>query len=144
MKYDVKISKENVVFKDAGKIRNAVFIEEQGFRNEFDEIDKTAYHAVMYDGSIPIACGRLYGDNGIYHVGRIAVIQKFRGQGLGFKIMSEIEKFAVEKLDAVKFVLSAQVRAKGFYETLGYSAEGEEYYDEYCPHVQMFKILAGN
>ena len=38
-----------------------------------------------------------------------------------------------------RFILSAQVRAQGFYEAIGYHAKGETYLDEYCPHVTMTK-----
>lgn len=37
--------------------------------------------------------------------------------------------------------LSAQLRASGFYEKQGYKKHGDEYYDEYCPHVLMTKAL---
>ena len=37
--------------------------------------------------------------------------------------------------------LCAQVRAKGFYESLGYAAYGETVYDESVPHTMMQKRL---
>ena len=37
--------------------------------------------------------------------------------------------------------LGAQAQAKGFYLKNGYTATGEEYMDEYCPHVVMTKQL---
>ena len=51
--------------------------------------------------------------------------------------------------NAVKFVkrgakkasLSAQVQAQGFYESCGYTAEGDTYLDEHCPHIHMTKTL---
>ena len=45
----------------------------------------------------------------------------------------------MQKLGAKQFKVSAQVRAAGFYEKLGYVRRGEEYLDEYCPHVDMYK-----
>ncbi len=38
---------------DARLIRQQVFVEEQGFVNEFDDIDHEAYHAVIYTGGYP-------------------------------------------------------------------------------------------
>ena len=32
-------------------------------------------------------------------------------------------------------------RADGFYEKCGYTAEGETYLDQHCPHIHMFKLL---
>ncbi len=54
-------------------IRQQVFVEEQGFVNEFDDIDHEAYHAVIYTGGYPIATGRLFDENGEAHIGRICV-----------------------------------------------------------------------
>ena len=47
---------------DAISIREEVFQKEQGFITEFDEIDNTATHVVLYDGELPVATGRLYQD----------------------------------------------------------------------------------
>lgn len=40
-----------------------------------------------------------------------------------------------------KITLSAQKRVKLFYEKNGYTAQGDEYLDEFCPHIHMSKIL---
>jgi len=41
--------KYNYLSEDVIRIRQTVFMEEQGFQNEFDEVDKTATHIVMYN-----------------------------------------------------------------------------------------------
>lgn len=47
-------------FEQAAAIRQAVFVEEQGFHNEFDETDETCLHCVISDGPQPVAtCRRL-------------------------------------------------------------------------------------
>ena len=40
--------------EEAKTIRRAVFMEEQGFQEEFDEIDGQAGHLVMFDGALPV------------------------------------------------------------------------------------------
>ena len=45
---------------EAVKIRTLVFVEEQGFKNEFDSIDEIATHIVMFDGDNPVAVGRFF------------------------------------------------------------------------------------
>lgn len=40
-----------------------------------------------------------------------------------------------------RLALSAQVRVRPFYEKLGFTASGDEYLDEYCPHIHMEKEL---
>lgn len=48
------------------KIRTLVFVEEQGFKDEFDSIDETATHLVMFDGDNPVAVGRFFpSENGV-------------------------------------------------------------------------------
>ena len=39
---------------EAVKIRTLVFVEEQGFKNEFDSIDEIAAHIVMLTAIIPL------------------------------------------------------------------------------------------
>ena len=56
---------------DAAKmIREEVFMREQGFRHEFDEIDAKAVCLVLYEESKPMACGRYF--PGLTHRGKLA------------------------------------------------------------------------
>lgn len=130
----------NELIEDAKKIREKVFVEEQGFQQEFDDIDLTCIHMVMYDQSQPIGCARMYEDNGDMVFGRIAVLKEYRHKHLGSQILVQLEKKA-QDLGYNKVVLSAQVRASEFYVKNGYVAYGEEYLDEYCPHIHMKKEL---
>ena len=41
-------------------IRREVFMEEQGFQNEFDDIDSMATHLVLFDGDTPAAVCRFF------------------------------------------------------------------------------------
>lgn len=127
---------------DAKKIRTDVFVNEQGFKIEFDDTDNKAKHIVGYDDDKPVAVCRCFYDcdRKSYMVGRIAVIKECRGMHYGDEILS----FAEQKIkeDGGKSIsISAQLRVSVFYEKQGYKREGEEYYDEYCPHVLMTKIL---
>ncbi len=138
MDYTVKTS--NTLFKDAGDIRWQVFIEEQKFTVEFDDIDERAIHLVLYDGDKPVAVGRTYEEDGKAIMGRIAVIPEFRSRHLGAAVVTELEKVAKAEGYTVA-ALSAQCRVQGFYEKLGYTPMGEPYFDEYCPHIHMEKFL---
>ena len=130
----------NVLPIEAKMIREQVFVEEQGFQNEFDDIDARSWHLVIYDYHTPIGCARMYDENGAVIFGRIAVIKEKRHKHLGSYILHELEKKARE-LGYLEAMLSAQVNAKAFYEKNGYVAYGEEYLDEFCPHIHMKKIL---
>lgn len=142
MSYTVKTTRNLDDLPEARDIRTRVFIEEQGFVNEFDEIDRTALHLVLFDGDTAVATGRLFPAEtpGAMHIGRVAVLPSHRGRRLGAAVLRELE--AAARADGCKTVeLSAQTRAAGFYETIGYRQFGEVYLDEYCPHICMKKTL---
>ncbi len=127
---------------DARAIREEVFMREQGFREEFDKADGYAECMVLYDGETPAATGRLYplDTPGEYLLGRIAVRRAYRGRQLGAQVVAILEARAREH-GARQTVISAQCRARGFYEKQGYHAEGEPYFEEFCPHIRMKKSL---
>ena len=104
--YTIKIAKGLANNADARLIRQQVFVEEQGFVNEFDDIDHEAYHAVIYTGGYPIATGRLFDENGEAHIGRICVRKAYRGRDLGRMIVEALEKQA-EKVGYKEVGLSA-------------------------------------
>ena len=135
---DFKVT--STLSEDEKFIRETVFIEEQNFKVEFDDTDDIATHIVMYLDNQPVGCCRLYKQENEYHIGRIAILKPYRGKGFGEKILLEAEKTAKEKgADCIS--LSAQVRASGFYEKLGYIKYGEIYFDEYCEHIAMKKDI---
>ncbi len=135
---DFKVT--NTLSEDEKMIRETVFIEEQKFKIEFDDTDDIATHIVMYIDNNPVGCCRLYKQENEYHIGRIAVLKPYRGKGYGEKILLNAERVAKEK-GADSISLSAQVRASGFYEKLGYKRHGEIYFDEYCEHIAMKKEI---
>ena len=127
--------------KEAIEIRTEVFVDEQGFEEEFDKKDKECLHLVMFCDGVPAAVGRIYTDEEkVYAAGRIAVRKQFRGHKLGAEIMRLLEEKARE-LGAERMWVSAQCRVREFYEKSGYIAEGEVYLDQFCPHIHMEKSL---
>ena len=124
-------------FEDAKQVRIQVFMEEQGFENEFDDIDKHAHHVTIYDGNQVVGCARTFieGNPKEVHIGRLAVLKTYRKLGLGRKLIEACES----QYKDVDFVLSAQCRIQGFYESLGYQVRGDIYMDEMVPHIEMIK-----
>lgn len=137
--FTAKIYKGKENFDDAFYIRKTVFMDEQGFFDEFDDIDSVALHAVVYDGDKPIGCGRVFLENGNAHLGRIAVLLEYRKMGVGRILMQALEQAARKNLEFSHFELSAQKRAIGFYKSVGYEEIGEFYLDEGYPHITMIK-----
>lgn len=121
-------------------IREEVFIKEQHFQNEFDDLDEISYHLVITKKNHPVATGRFYKKNDDYIIGRVAVLKSYRKNHYGQDVMDLLEK-KIKELGGTHVVLSAQVQASGFYEKRGYQKTGEQYLDEYCPHIKMIKNL---
>ena len=128
-----------VLPEEARLLRTLIFIEEQGFVREFDEIDDAAVHIVAFDGDKPIGTCRYYPrPDGSYAIGRIAVAREYRGKGVGSALVLEAER-RVALLGAKTTVVSAQLRAAGFYRSLGYTEQGSPYPEEHVPHILMVK-----
>lgn len=123
-------------------IRIKVFMEEQGFQDEFDSIDDIATHLVCFDGDKPAATGRFFIDpeRNEYLIGRLAVLKEYRGKGLGGDIIKEAEKL-VKQRGGDHICLHSQKQAEPFYQKQGYVSFGDIDYDEDCPHIWMKKEL---
>ena len=129
---------------EAKKLREAVFVTEQHFKNEFDDIDNRAVHLVFYEQNQPLAVCRYYREERVsekYILGRIAVAKDQRGRHIGKALLDLVEKNIAEQGGRM-IGLSAQVQAMRFYEKSGYRPAGEIYLDESCPHIYMEKLLA--
>lgn len=128
---------------EAKEIRREVFIEEQGFTHEFDEVDSTALHLLLWDGEAAVATARAFpepGKQSTWHIGRVAVRKSWRGRHLGYRLLQDLEE-KLRSMGIHSVVLSAQVRVQAFYSYCGYLAEGVPYDDEGCPHITMRKFL---
>ena len=138
----MEIKQYSTLPEESKKLRAKVFLDEQGFSAEFDEIDDIAVHMVLYiDNKAAAVCRVFYDENKqSYMIGRVAVEKEYRSQHLGAKIMQTAESY-IKQVGGTSAKLSAQCRMSGFYKKLGYNPIGEEYLDEFCPHIMMFKEL---
>lgn len=130
----------NYLPKEAQAVRTKVFIEEQGFAYEYDEMDQTAWHLVGYECGKPAAACRFFWNEQkkTYILGRLAVLPEYRGKNLGADMMREAEN-RVRALGGKSLYLHAQCRASGFYEKQGYQKTGLVEPEEGCPHIWMYK-----
>lgn len=138
----MEVKKYRKLPEEAKQIRTKVFMEEQGFEREFDEIDECSVHFVVFEEGCPAATCRMYYSQkmGSYVIGRLAVLKEFRGQGYGAQLLRSCEE-AVRDLQADQIGLFAQKRAVVFYEKSGYTATDLVTVDEGCVHVWMRKAL---
>ena len=129
--------------EEAKTVRRKVFMEEQGFVNEFDETDEEAFHLVAFDDcENPIATCRFFRgtEENEYILGRLSVIKAWRGKNIGTKLLLEAEKYVKER-NGHSILLHAQCRVTHFYNQIGYSEYGNIEDDEGCPHIWMRKEL---
>lgn len=121
-------------------VRTAVFIAEQGVPEvlEWDENDATSLHAVaLIDGEVA-GCARLLPDG---HIGRMAVLPGFRGQGVGSELLVHlIDAARARNLKLLQ--LHAQSHAAGFYRKAGFVPEGPEFEEAGMPHIRMLREVA--
>jgi len=120
-------------------IRFEVFVQEQSvpIEEERDVHDQTAIHILATEDGNPIGTARiiLVGETG--KIGRVAVLASRRGTGLGAKLIHACLA-ALRLLPDVKVAkLGSQTHALGFYEKLGFVAEGPEFDDAGIAHRMM-------
>lgn len=140
---DIVVEYFNDVTDDTRYIRETVFVIEQGFSEEFDEIDKKSIHFLVKVNNKRAATARIFkSDNSDtkWTVGRFAVLKEYRGTGLGSFLIKKVEEKIKEQGGNVA-ELSAQKQAEKFYLSLGYTPMGDIYYDQHAPHIHMEKEL---
>ena len=125
--------------EDICAIRYEVFVEEQNVPEELeiDGLDNEAKHVLAFVNEVPIATGRILSDG---HIGRVAVLEKHRGLGIGKLIMKELVKCA-QDMSLEKVWLSSQWHAHSFYLDLGFTCVGEIYEEAGINHIKMFRLL---
>lgn len=124
--------------QDAMNIREKVFVEEQGFDEEFDETDNNCFHLMMYIDDMPAGTSRIFWDvpNEVVRLGRFAIYKEYRGGGRGRAMMEECMKKATE-IGGQYLVLNAQKRALQFYLACGMKIVGDMFLEEGYPHYPM-------
>lgn len=120
------------------KIRNAVFTKEQRVNSnaDFDGEDKNAIQILIKMNDQFAGTGRMLTDG---HIGRIAVLKLFRGNGVGQKIIETFIKIAHKK-NMKRVYLDSQKHAISFYEKLGFKEYGSFYEEEGIMHIHMEKL----
>ncbi len=130
--------------EDAGRIRTAVFVQEQRIpaELEWDEADASAVHAVAYNRlGQAVATGRMVdAGQGVAKIGRMAVHHGLRGTGAGAQVLRALAH-AAHQQGLATARLHAQRTAERFYARLGFVPEGEPFEEAGIPHVTMRRGL---
>ena len=150
----------------ASSIRFVVFVEEQKVPPdiELDDQDELSVHVIAQVDGHAVGTGRLLpveadssgtdaalalssSDSVAFahtartsHVGRMAVLKGYRGQGIGARMLDVLTRCARARGDT-RIVLSAQTHAIGFYRRYGFTEFGAIYLDAGIEHQSMHKPL---
>ncbi len=136
----VKVVETEAELEAAIGVRFRVFVEEQSVppEEELDEYDAAATHAVaLHDGTV-VGTGRVILGEGPARIGRMAVDQPWRRNGVGGLLLTFLEEEARSQ-GATGFVLHAQEYVKSFYAAHGYQEHGEVFLEAGIRHVEMRK-----
>ena len=133
-------------------LRHEVFVVSQGVPVELerDEIDPLCDHAVALRDGVVVGTARLVPgtvsvDNEltpgpVSTVGRMAVAETERDQGVGALVLALLEQRARERgVETVE--LHAQTGARRFYDRAGYAPVGDVYLEAGIEHLTMRKSL---
>ena len=118
------------------EVRETVFVQEQRVpaELEWDGLDDVCTHALAEsDDGRAIGTGRLLDDG---RIGRMAVLEEFRGRGVGDAILRALLD-AARAAGIPRSLLHSQVHALGFYARHGYLPEGPEFDEADIPHRTM-------
>lgn len=123
---------------EAKAVREKVFIEEQGFSYDYDEIDDIALHFVMFENGLPVAACRIFQNEApkTFGFGRLAVKKECRKKKYGSMMLDAVKDY-VKSADGEAIILHSQLQAKDFYAKNGFKEYGEIEYEEDCPHIWM-------
>jgi|SoiMethySBSTD1v2_1073268.scaffolds.fasta_scaffold276897_2 predicted GNAT family N-acyltransferase len=136
------------IFSDQAKrrafaIRMRVFVHEQRVPAEI-ELDDDDQHAIHFLATISgrvVGTARvvMHGNNA--KIGRMAVLKKYRGKGIGAALLKR-SITAARRRGAIKIFLHAQVPVIEFYEKMGFRCIGRVFDEAGIPHRKM--ILMNN
>jgi len=112
-------------------LRRAVFIDEQGVPEEVEQDgrDGTAHHVLATLNGCPVGCARIFLDGATGRIGRVCVLARHRGQGIGSALVRACLDHLRGLPGLTRAELGAQAHALGLYERLGFVGFGPEFAD---------------
>ena len=130
------------------RLRTDIFVVEQNCPYpELDGKDLNSVHVYCVEGEdslasgdAVLACARIVDlSPAALSIGRVAVAEPLRGQGLGQALMMHCFEVVAERHGCVPIRISAQSHLQDFYAELGFVSRGEEYLEDDIPHREMWR-----
>lgn len=135
---EIKMAVDRRDIEEVFDIRKVVFIEGQNvpYDIEMDGLEDVSDHVIMIKGGRTIGCARIRRTGEGIKLERVAVLEEFRGQGLGTRLM----RFLVDRaraMDRNMIYLNSQCSASDFYARFGFKPEGEIFQEADIDHIRM-------
>lgn len=124
-------------------LRNEVFRKPYGLDIKDDNLEEDKemdMYGVYIDSKLIGTVFLAKKDQDTAQIKTVALLEEFRGIGLGVYVMKFIEDVAREK-GYTKSFLMGRVYAEKFYNKLGYKAISEPYNYKVISHIDMEKVL---
>lgn len=126
------------------RLRSDVFVVEQHcIFLDADNNDQKAYHVFGYINEELIATTRLFDKDIVYQgyqsIGRVANAAKYRGMGIGKKLMQYSIAQCEQLFGKGPIKIGAQLYLKKFYNDLGFVQAGDIYLEDEIDHIPMIR-----
>ena len=124
-------------------IRNIVFVGEQNCPYDIEVVpseEEEAKHFLIYYKETPVGTIR-YRDMGdrTYKIERFAILKEFRGHGYGKDAFLYLVAKLEENFNPCTIYFNAQYQLFDYYKALGFTEEGETFYEANIKHIKMVK-----
>jgi predicted GNAT family N-acyltransferase len=133
-------------YEQAAEVRYDALYREWGLpRTLIEDTDGRTYrHAAVFDGERLVGYARLWLEDGESKVFQLAVANDRQGEGIGALLVDTLLEWAREA-GRTKVELDARVHVVGYYERLGFTAEGDVFIAGRArtPHRRMRRSLGG-
>ena len=117
-------------------IRRQVFVVEQNCPPELEwEFEDQSTHFLATVDGVPAGAARWRKTDKGYKLERFAVLNEFRGQGVGHELVKAVLNDLPDDADYI--YLHAQVQAMGLYEKSGFEKTGPEFEEAGIRHYKM-------
>lgn len=106
---------------------------------ELDDDDKRAVHFLAFVAGKAVGTARVVIRHGNAKIGRMAVLKKYRGRGIGMRLLKQAIAIAKQQ-NAKTIYLHAQVSVIGFYQAMNFRCIGPVFNEAGIPHRKMLLI----
>lgn len=105
-------------------IEPAIILRQEIFAKGRDEKDDYSWQALALSEGKPVGAGRIWWEEGAFHIGFIGVLPDFRNRGFG-DFLTRLLLFKAQQHNAVKVVLHARPETAPFFGRYGFIPYGE-------------------